>query len=402
MKTKLAIVGAFLVAVVIIVLFTRKGVDSAATTAPALPVSASAVVSATPPSSVTDITMLYSSEKKDWVEDAAVTFRSDHPEIKLNLVGKGSLDAAQAILEEKAKPAIFSPADSVVLSLFASDYKTKFRTDPFATSGDDAPQSLVITPLVFVAWEDRALALTRSGNAAISWKALHSAITSNKGWPAVGGKPEWGFVKLGHTDPTKSNSGMQALLLMSYEFYGKTNGLEIADLLKPEYQAFVKETEKGVSKFESSTGTFMTDMVRFGPSKYDIATVYENLAIAQIENAQGRWGNLRVYYPATTLWSDHPVVLLSNSGMSDQQKAAARLWMAHLRSRPVQQRALSFGFRPGDTAVPIKTADAQNPFTRLAQYGVKIDIPPVATVPDGAVMRNMLTMWARVVDPAGR
>ena len=32
-----------------------------------------------------------------------------------------------------------------------------------------------------------------------------------------------------------------------------------------------------------------------------------------------------------------------------------------------------------------------------ANYGVKVDIPPVATPPDGPVIRNMLTMWSRVV-----
>ena len=65
----------------------------------------------------------------------------------------------------------------------------------------------------------------------------------------------------------------------------------------------------------------------------------------------------------------------------------------------MQERALSYGFRPADPAVPIRTADSQNPYTRLAQYGVKVDIPPVATPPDGPVIRNLLTMWSRVVGP---
>jgi len=63
----------------------------------------------------------------------------------------------------------------------------------------------------------------------------------------------------------------------------------------------------------------------------------------------------------------------------------------------MQERALSYGFRPADPSVPVRTADAQNPYTRLAQFGVKVDIPPVATPPDGPVIRNMLTMWSRVV-----
>jgi ABC-type sulfate transport system substrate-binding protein len=138
-------------------------------------------------------------------------------------------------------------------------------------------------------------------------------------------------------------------------------------------------------------------MVRFGPSKYDIAVVYENLAIAQLENAQGRWEPLRIYYPPVTLWSDHPAAVLTAEWVSPAQRDAGRALIAFLRSRPAQERALRFGFRPADPAVPIKTADAANPFARLAQYGVKVEIPPVADTPDGTVVRNLLMMWTRVV-----
>ncbi len=184
---------------------------------------------------------------------------------------------------------------------------------------------------------------------------------------------------------------------MTLEYYKKTAGLQVADLLKPEYQAFIRDIEKGVTGFGASTGTFMTDMIRFGPSKYDVAFVYENLAIAEVENAQGRWGNLKVYYPATTLWSDHPVAILEGSWVTDAAKKAARTYVKFLRSRPVQEQALAFGFRSADPSVPLKTADARNPFTRLAQYGIQIDIPPAAAAPSGALVKNLLTMWSRVV-----
>src|SRR5262249_22167665 len=161
----------------------------------------------------------------------------------------------------------------------------------------------------------------------------------NRGWPAIGGKSDWGFVKLGHTDPTKSNSGMQALLLMTLEHYGKTSGLTVGDLLKPDYQSFVASVEKGVSKVETSTRTFMTDWIGLGWAKQDIAVVYESLAISKIENAKGRWGNLRVYYPETTLWSDHPVALLQGDWVTEPQKRAARTFVAFLRSRAMQERA---------------------------------------------------------------
>ncbi len=343
-----------------------------------------------------EITVLYSTEKKDWLEAASLEFAKQHPEIKVTLVGKGSLEAAADILEGRTKPTVWSPADSLVLNLLVADWETKYHTPLFAATGDDAPQPLLLTPLVFVIWQDRAEALLKSAGGTVSWKTIHKAVTSNQGWPAVGGQAKWGFVKLGHTDPTRSNSGLQALYLMSLEFYGKAR-LEVDDLLKPDYQEFVKGVERGVSKFESSTGTFMTDMVRFGPSKYDIAVVYEALAIGQLDNAQGRWGSLRVYYPATTIWSDHPMAVLQTDWVSAAQRAAGREFVTFLRARPQQERALVYGYRPADTSVPIKSADAQNPFTRLAQHGISVEVPTAAEPPDGLVVRNLMMMWSRVV-----
>lgn len=395
MKTKIIIIAGFVVAVALVLILSMRGKDQGGDT----PVTADTGGKSAPPppAQATEISMLYSTEKQEWIEAAAADFQKEHPEIKLTLKGKGSIDAAQAIVDGSEKPTVFSPADSLIQNLLAADWQAKYKSELFAASGEDQPQPLVITPLVFVIWQDRAEALLKEAGGTISWAAIHKAVSSNKGWPAVGGQAAWGFVKLGHTDPTRSNSGLQALLLMTLEHYKKTSGLTVGDLLEPKYQAYIKEIEKGVSRFETSTGTFMTDMIRFGPSKYDIAVVYENLAVSQIANAQGRWGSLKVYYPATTLWSDHPAAILGAEWVTPAQRQAARTWLGYLRSRPVQEKALSYGFRPADPSVPLKTASANNPFTRLAEHGVKIEIPPVAQSPDGQVVRNLMMMWSRVV-----
>ena len=392
MKGKLIILLGFVVAVVAIVVFTLQGrKDGGGDDAGQKPDGKA------PTAAGVEITMLYGTEKEDWLKSCLTAFQAAHPEIAVKLVGMGSLDGVNAILDGKEKPTIFSPADSLALALLDSDWEAKNHTSIISKDGPDRPEPLVITPLVFAIWEDRATVLQKAGNGSVTWKSIHDAVASNQGWPAIGGKAEWGFVKLGHTDPTRSNSGLQALLLMTLEYYNKSAGLTVADVLDPGYQAWVAETEKGVGKFETSTGTFMTDMVRFGPSRFDIAVVYENLAVGQIENAQGRWGNLKIYYPATTLWSDHPLAILQADWVSPEQKEAARTWSQWLRSREMQQKALAYGFRPGDPSVPVLSGDASNPFQRYATYGVKVEVPPVATLPDGAVLRNLMTMWSRVV-----
>lgn len=399
MKPKALIIGGFVVAVVVILVIALSGGKKSVKSAGKDPGTGTATTSgsAKPPAGpATEISLVYSTEKEEWLESAVNEFVGQNADVKVNLVGKGSFDSAQAILDGTMKPTIWSPADSLALNLLADDWSTKYHSALFAEDGDDAPQPLLLTPLVFVVWEDRAEVLLKASGGTLSWTAIHKAVVSPKGWSAIGGKPDWGFVKLGHTDPTRSNSGLQALLLMTLEFFGKTQGLAVGDLLDDKYQAFVKETERGVTKFEASTGTFMTDMVRFGPSKYDIAVVYESLAVSQLENAQGRWGSLKVYYPAITLWSDHPIAVVNAEWVTPAQRDAARRLLAHLRSRPMQMRALAFGFRPADPTVPIRTGDG-NPFTRLESYGVRIDVPPVAQPPDGPVIRNLMMMWTRVV-----
>lgn len=394
MKSKLIIIVGFLTAVLVIIGITlsslqKKGESGGPEVSTGGP--------PPPPAPPCEISMLYSSEKKEWIEAAAQRFQKEHPEIKVNLMAQGSLDAAQAIVDGRQKPTIFSPADSLVKNLLASDWETKYGKPLFEPKGEDEPQPLVTTPLVFVVWEDRAEKLLKASGNTISWKSIHKAVKSNEGWKAIQGDPAWGFVKLGHSDPTRSNSGLQALLLMTLEYYAKNSGLAVGDLLDSKYQEFVSEVEKGVGQFESSSGTFMTEMIRFGPSKYDIAVVYENLAISEFDKAKGRWGNLKVYYPNPTLWSDHPVILLSGEWVSEAQKKAARVWISYLRSRPIQETALLYGFRPADTSVPLKTSDDRNPFTRLAAQGIKLEIPAAAHPPDGQVIRNLMMMWSRVV-----
>ena len=225
---------------------------------------------------------------------------------------------------------------------------------------------------------------------------LHQGEQDPKGWGAKG-HPEWGPFKLGHTQPEFSNSGLLSVLAEAYAGAKKTRGLAAADLANKGTRDFVSGVERTIVHYGKSTGLFAEKMIERGPTYLSAAVLYENLVISQIENAQGRWGNLRVYYPETTLWSDHPVALLQGEWVSDAQKAAARSFIAFLKSRPIQERALAYGFRSADPSVPIRTADDQNPYARLEPYGVKVEVPPVATPPDGPVIRNMLTMWSRVV-----
>ena len=399
MKPKLAIVIGFLITAGVIIFLAAGGKGKQGRAGPGAGSAGTTETAAggpARPGTVVEVPFEYSTEKREWLEAAVGEFERANPGIKVKLTGRGSLDSVNDILDGKSQPVLWSPADSSLANLLASDWETKYGKPLFPASGDAAPQPLLLTPLVFVVWEDRAKVLRDGAGGQLTWKAIHKAVTAKGGWPAVGGKAGWGFVKLGHTDPTRSNSGLQALVLMALEHHG-AQAVTVEHVLDPKFQDFVKDIELGVTRLEASTGTFMTDMLRFGPSKYDIALVYESLAVSQLENAQKRWDNLHFYYPSVTMWSDHPVVVLDAPWVTPAARAAAEQVVAFLRSRPVQATALRFGFRPADPAVPIKTADGSNPFTKMAQYGLTFELPPAAPPAEGPVVRNLLMMWSRVV-----
>jgi hypothetical protein len=394
---KVAILGLFGLAVVgaFAFVFLRKE-KSANDAVPSAEVASAVAPAAAPPPNVTRIRFMYGTEKKAWLVEALGRFSKDHPEITVETQEKGSLDLAQALLDQGERPTLISPADDVALNLLTSDWKQKNGSDLIALDGPDKAVPLVITPLVLVAWDDRAAALAGKDKS-LTFEHLHDAIKNPKGWPGVGGKADWGFVKLGHTNPTRSNSGLQALILMAYEFQKKRSGLEVRDVLDEKFQDFMKTIEKGVPKFGDSTGSFMEEMVLYGPSKYDVVVTYENLAIQHIPNAQGRWGNLRVFYPAQTMWSSHPVAILKGDWVSAEQRAAAQKLVAYLRDKPEQQRALALGFRPANPEVPVLSADGSGPFKNAEAFGVRVDLGSVVEPPPGPVIRNLMELWARQI-----
>jgi hypothetical protein len=364
-----------------------------------------------------ELVIWYGTEKRAWLEEAVRRFEgagitADGRPIQITLVGLGSREIAERVARQEwgddPRPTVVSPASSIWIELLADSWAA--QNSSTIVSGDAPP--LVLTPVVAVAWEERAAVLWPRGVDNF-WPELHAALAADGGWQEVAeangfapGSPEytragsWGFVKFGHTSPLTSNSGTQALVLMSYGYYNKTTGLTPNDILDPEYQRWITEIQSAVLDFGDSTGTFMTSMVQFGPSKYDIVLVYENLAIENIEAAQGRWGQpIRVYYPPATTFSDHPYAILGDPLTSPAERVAAERFGTFLLDRPQQELALQYGFRPADPSVSIVTNDPDNPFNKYASYGVQVDIAQQVETPSGDTIATLLDFWRRQIGP---
>lgn len=358
---------------------------------------------ARPASQPVHVTLLYGTEKERWFKGAVEEFGRRRPDVVVELKGMGTVESVRAIAEGKEKPVVWSPADEIALNLVDAEWTARTGAGIVERQGELAPVPLVLTPLVMIAWEDRARALASRGQGdPTDWRVLHALATSPKGWLGLGAPAEWGYVKLGHTAPTASNSGLQALILMAYGFHQKRSALSPAEVLHEPFQKWLREIETAVGRFGTSSGTYMRDMVLYGPSRYDLIWNYESVAISDMAAAQGRWGNLFVYYPKPTLWSNHPFVLLKGDWASPAQRTAARELRDFLLTPEIQGKALELGFRPANPDVKVVSTDPNSPWNRLKPYGVRLDVPAVAEVPSGEVTRLLLETWRRTVESSAR
>ncbi|MFN2285850.1 MAG: extracellular solute-binding protein [Anaerolineae bacterium] len=353
-----------------------------------------------PPPKPIVVSVLYSTEKALWIEEAVERFaktktRIGGRPIEIELEASGSREMYLAILDGK-QPDLISPASMLQIALLEDLSKSKFGYALVNPQDKATCRPVLTSPLVLVAWKDRADVLWGDNPNGNMWRRMHDALVDPKGWESYG-HPEWGYIKFGHTNPLSSNSGFQTLVLMTYNYFEKTHGLVSADILaNPEYQQWLIEFESTISKFGDSTGTYMNEIISYGPSMYDFVAVYEATAIEQLENAVGRYGELHIYYPPATSLSDHPFCVLQGDWVTREKAQAAQAFLDFLTEPEMQELALlEYGFRPVDPAISLEQSGS--PFTRYTANGVKLQLPPEVETPRGDVLQTLLDFWQRNV-----
>jgi hypothetical protein len=357
-----------------------------------------------PPPKPVVISLLYSTEKEAWLDEALEGFYDSNPlvdgrPVHIDMEKMGSREIYLAVLDGTRLPTLISPASSLQIAIL-QELSSNALGQPLVNLADSvACRPVVRTPLVLVAWRERAELLWGGQPGAQMWQDLHDASLDPHGWDTFG-HPEWGYFKFGHTNPLSSNSGFMTILLMTDSYFGGIDRVSAADLLSDTgFQEWFLEIERSLSQFEYSTGPLMEKMVAYGPSTYDMVAVYEATAIEQAENAVGRYGDLRMYYPPATVWSDHPFCVLQGDWVTEQQAQAASLFIDYLLSKEAQELALlKYGFRPVDASIPLDQPGS--PFTRYAANGFQADLSnlPVIDVPKGDLLNILLEFWARNIE----
>jgi Ca-activated chloride channel family protein len=318
------------------------------------------------------LTFSYGSEKQKWVEDVTAAFNSSQAKsaggkhITVQAIPKGSGELVEDLLSGRDKADLTSPASGVFVKLGNARSRASTGQDLIGTT-----QNLVLSPVVIAMWKPMAEAIGW-GKKPIGWSEILALARDKKGWSGYG-YPQWGNFKFGHTHPAYSNSGIISMIAENYAATGKVHDLTLADVKNPKTREFVRGIENSVVHYGSSTGFFGRKLFESGPEYLSAAVLYESMVVESYKQPNTMPFPVVAIYPKEgTFWSDHPVGIVNRDWVTPERRAAAQVFIDYLMARPQQEKALSYGFRPGSPDVsvgsPIDAAhgvDPKQPVTTL-------------------------------------
>jgi len=333
-----------------------------------------------------ELVFTYGSEKEKWINDATADFnRGEHKtaagkRIFIKTIPMGSGEAIDEVMEGRRQPDLISPASAAFIKLGNAQSQSKYGKDLIAST-----DNLVLSPVVIAMWKPMAEALGW-GKKPIGWSDILALARSPKGWEEHG-YPQWGSFKFGHTHPQFSNSGLISLFAEVYAASGKTAGLTQADVEKPHTAEFLAGIEKSVVHYGSSTGFFGRQMFSSGPQYLSAAVLYENMVIESYSQTNLPFPVVAIYPKEGTFWSDHPVGIVERDWVTPERREAAKIYVQFLLQKPQQEKAITYGFRPGAVDVPLASPIDES-------HGVDPKEPKTTLeVPSVQVMDSILHLW---------
>lgn len=327
------------------------------------------------------LTMVYGSEKRGWIEEAAPLFldwwEEAYPEIglDLNVSPLGSRESMIQIITGEIKPVVWSPASSVWVPLadwmWAREYEETTLVQNY--------EPLVFSPIVIASWRSYVSKWDIRG-----FHSLHQLATMDRS-----------DLRFAHTDPQLSNSGFMAVIMEIAAAAGKPpSELTVEDLLSTGVKSWLTELESAAVYYGQSTGFLVDEAVEGGPESLNALVIYENLIIEKNLSGEpeSRWGDnfVAVYPEEGVLLSDHPFCILDAPWVNEEQKWAAQEFLNFLLTPEIQAKAVGHGFRPTTPGVELDRG-IFNPAN-----GVSYSLPVVtlSSPRDGEVLWHITDVWS--------
>ena len=350
-----------------------------------------------PPSDCATVDIASSPEKVQLLTDLAAKFNSSKDAKKdgcafarVKKVSSGA--GAQSLVDgwdeatNGPKPVIWTPSASswggVVNHRLSTKGAGRIIPDDF--------KSFMLTPLVVAMPKPMAEALDYP-RTPLGFAEISALANDPKGW-AGKGHPEWGPFKLGKTNPNFSTSALSATVATYYAAAGKTRGLTIEDLNRPEVDKFQRSIESSVVHYGDTTLTFLNNLYRSdrqGNSlSYVSAVAVEEKSVIDYNsgNPDGildageqprapRVPLVAVYPKEGTLFSDNPLYVMNAPWVSADQKTAANKFIQYILKPDSQQQVLNVGFRPGNPQVAVGKPIGPETNTDGAQPQTTLGVP---------------------------
>lgn len=410
------------------------------------------------------LSMTYSPELGPWLKEATVSFGRLCPNIQVRLKAQDDLSAAQAIAEEKQAPTLWATSSDTALRLadhlyrqrkagrplYAADQRTALLATPMVW----VMPAPVLRALKAIAAPAPLPRGARAGQAALAIQADRPSRGSQGAWldaacalvpreasasqevspadlqpgrwvdwyttsrravkkprvvdPLLEELARWGNVKFGQPHPASSALGLEVMYLQAAEFLLDAPERAAADpavftrALKQQrgaLQDLLQRCKSGVPELSSYNLWLVNGFFSMGVTRYELIVATEQFAVEYMTTKPGA-DELRVVYPATALWSDHPVVELHVGDLKEADARArhdaAGRWVQYLLSDAVQRSGIELGFRPRRPGLSITDHKVgQNPFLRLVGRGVELERtrrePPPVPV---EAMAELTKLWS--------
>jgi Ca-activated chloride channel family protein len=350
------------------------------------PPSASQETPAAAPRGALELVFPYGSEKEKWINDVTAAFNRRGAKLQggktifVRALPMGSGETIDNILSGRLQAHLASPASAAFIKLGNAESRAKTGKDLIGST-----DNLVLSPVVIAMWKPMAEAIGWGKNP-LGWADILALARNENGWQAYG-HPQWGKFKFGHTHPEFSNSGLISLFAEAYAASGKTAGLKLADLERPQTKQFVAGVEQSVVHYGSSTGFFGRKMFANGPEYLSAAVLYESMVVESYSQSNLPFPVVAIYPKEGTFWSDHPVGVVERDWVTPEHREAAKIYVQYLLAHAQQEKAMAYGFRPASLDVPLAAPLDSN-------HGIDAKEPKTTLeVPSVDVINALLQLW---------
>lgn len=332
------------------------------------------------------LTMVYSSEKKGWIEDLVLAFKQWYYQrtnrtVSVNFRSMGSREMVIALETGEIKPILWSPASSLQVSMLDAAV-------PGAINWSDV-YSLIYSPTLIGTWNDTPYASIQGFEDLRQFAIAPSEL------------------RFAHTDPRLSNSGYTSMMMQLAAFYNWSTGsyynasdITVANLTDESYiddtlQWWLEGIEKEADYYGKSTG-YLAEKAK---TDYDVFYVYENVIIEMNEDPNLHKTALAIYPEEGVFTNSHPFCILDKPWVTPHDKEVARLYIEFMGLNSSINQAFIRGFRPVNTAI-LTNSTYNATFTTYfnPQYGVQYNPSMLVHSPptDALVLDYVTDVWLKV------